>query len=447
MDNSRIMITGGIVITMDDEEKIYSPGWLLVEDNKIVNLGEGSPPDLPGICKYIDASGKVIMPGIVNIHTHVCGSLVKALTEDRSTFYSLALPMERFLTPEYAYILSLLGCIETVKAGSTCINDMYHFMRSGAKAVEEIGLRAVLAHNVYEVDLYRLQFGDYTYNTQQGINNLEENIKLIEEFHNKANGKITCRFGPHAPDTCSTELLCEMSRLANEYGVGLHMHVAQSEQETEFIKNTHGVSPIQYLENIGMTGGNLIAAHCILADERDIQILKKTNTIVAHCPTIYCKRGTFPPMQSMYGSNVKIALGTDWVSMDPWDNMRFAIGGGRLSGCQDEIINSHKAFRMSTIDAAKYLGLDSIIGSLESGKRADLIIIDINKAHLQPAYDDIIATLVYNANGNDVETVMVDGQIIVENGKMKMVDEKDVIKEARKVALHIYNSQKQSQKN
>lgn len=130
--------------------------------------------------------------------------------------------------------------------------------------------------------------------------------------------------------------------------------------------------------------------------------------------------------------------------MDPWDNMRFAIGGSRISGCQDEQINSHKAFRMSTIDAAKYLGLDSIIGSVEPGKRADLIIVDINKAHLQPAYDDVISTLVYNANCNDVETVMIDGQVIVEGGTIKTVDEKEVIKEARKAALYIYNKQKQS---
>jgi 5-methylthioadenosine/S-adenosylhomocysteine deaminase len=268
------------------------------------------------------------MPGIVNIHTHVCGTLFKALTEDvKGSFYSLAFPMEELLTPESTYVMSLLGCLETVKSGSTFINDIYHFMRSTAKAVDKIGLRAQLAQKIYEIDLGRIQFDEYVRVPGEGRRRLEENILLIEEFHNKGNGRITCRFGPHATDTCSLELVQEIAQLTEKYQVGVHTHVAQKTKEVDFLRRTYNLSPVQFLEASGIAGEKLVAAHCVFTDQNDIEILRRTGTTVAHCANMVMKRGNFPPIKQMYEAGIKIGLGTDWVNMDPWDNMRFVIGG------------------------------------------------------------------------------------------------------------------------
>ncbi|MDO4557130.1 MAG: amidohydrolase family protein, partial [Lachnospiraceae bacterium] len=237
MNEKQKLISGGYVITMNQKEDIYEKGWVLLSGDRISDIGCGAPPQVGKDVEIINASGKAIMPGIVNIHTHVCGSLFKALTEDnRESFYGLAFPMERFLTEETTYLLSMLGCIETVKFGSTCINDLYHYMRSTAKAVEKIGLRGVLAQKIYEVDLCNLQYNDYSLIKGQGEEKLTENIRLIEEYHGKANGRIQCRFGPHATDTVSMEMAHKIRELAEKYNVGIHIHVAQKEKEVKRVR-------------------------------------------------------------------------------------------------------------------------------------------------------------------------------------------------------------------
>lgn len=435
----KTLISGGIVITVDEHDTIYRPGWVLIEGNIITQMGKGDPPPFEDV-QHIDAKNYVVMPGIVNAHTHVSGTLFKALTEDDPDgFYGLALPMEKHFTPESVYLLSLLGLIETVKAGSTCINDIYWYMDATAKAVEQIQMRAVLAEKIFESDLTQLQYLDYTRYPEEARKKLQRNIDLIEKYHQKGSGRITCRFGPHATDTCSLELVQEIAELAEQYDVGVHTHAAQKQQEVDFLQETYGLSPIEFLVEAGIANERLVAAHCKLIDDEDLQILKDTGIYVGHCPTMHAKRGFFSPVKEMYDAKINLVLGTDWVNMDPWDNMRFAIGGARLLGVDIDTINAKKAFRMATIEAAKAVGLDHEIGSLEIGKKADIIMVNINQAHLQPMFDDVVATLVYNATGKDVEHVMIDGELIVEHGQLKTVQEQEVIKEATKIAHNIYH--------
>ncbi|MDR2110275.1 MAG: amidohydrolase [Spirochaetaceae bacterium] len=420
---------------MNSSEDLYDKGWILLRDDRIEQIGPGEPPEGLEAGERIRAGGKVIMPGIVNIHTHVCGSLFKALTEDnKDSFYGLAFPMERFLTPDSVYALSMLGCIETVRFGSTLINDIYHHMRSTARAVEEIGLRGVLASKIYEVDLRRLRYNDYSRIPGQGEQKLEENIRLIEECHGKANGRITCRFGPHATDTVSLELAKKIRLLADKYNVGIHIHAAQKEKELDYLRESLGLSPVEYLKESGLAGEKLVAAHCILVNDSDIRILHDTRVNVAHCPEIMMKRGHFPPVEKFYAAGLSIALGTDWVTMNPWTNMRIAVMGARARGMDENSMNARKVFRMATIDAAKAIGMADQIGSLEKGKKADLVIMDSRYAHLHPVFDDPIATIVYNATGLEVETVIIDGKTVVENGAVVTVDPRAVIGEASGIA-------------
>lgn len=443
----RTLIHGGSVITMNPKDEIFDKGWVLFEGDKITGIGSGDPDDLAGADEIIDAANKAVMPGIVNIHTHVCGSAYKALTEDRKgSFYSLFFPMESFMTNEYAYLLSMLGCIETVKFGSTFVNETFPFMYQTGEAVEKIGLRGTLAQQICDVDLPRLQFNDYTRIPQLGDKLLEDNIRLIEEFHNKANGRITCRFGPHATDTVSMELARKIGDMAEKYNVGLHIHVAQKDKELEYLKEAYGLSPVEYLKEVGYAGSNLIAAHCTLSSASDIQLLKKTETNLAHCPEIVLKRGVYPLIKEIYASGLKIGLGTDWLTMNPWSNMRAAIYGARSRGCDEDSSNAKKTFKMATIGAAKVAGKEDSIGSLEIGKKADIITMNLNLSHMQPIYDDIIASIVYNATGSEISTVIIDGKTIVKDGNVTTVDESAIIKEAVAAGKSMYDSHLKSAK-
>lgn len=439
MVNKTLLIHGGAVITMDDADTVWQKGWVLLEGDRIREMGEGEPPQAPQGAQVLDASHMAVLPGIVDVHTHVCGSLFKGMTEDSPNgFYGFALPMERLLTPERTYTLSLLGAAECLTAGVTCINDIYHFMRDTARAVCQLGMRGVLAHKIIETDLAKIQYGDYTRIPQEGAARVEENVRLIEEFHGAGEGRITCKFGPHATDTVSVELARRIKELGDRYGVGFHTHVAQKPQEVDFLREKYGLTPVEYLVETGLMGENLTAAHCIYTTEKDIGLLAKGGCTVAHCAEMSGKRGNLMPVKQMYDAGVRVSFGTDWVTMDPWTNMRTAIVVDRIGGCTLDDVNARTALRKSTIEPARHLGLGNEIGSLEPGKKADLILVDLDSPALRPVFDDPVATVVYNACRGDVDTVLVDGRVLVQGGRLLSCDMGELLRDGQRVADDIY---------
>ena len=438
---NKILIKNGIVITVDPADTVWQKGWLLIADDRIEAMGEGDAPAAEEGWQVIDAKDKAVLPGIVDVHTHVCGSLFKGMTEDaHNGFYGFALPMERLLTPENTYTLSLLGTAECLMAGVTCINDIYHYMRDTARAVRQLGIRGVLAHKIIETDLAKIQFNDYTRIPQEANARVEENIRLIEEYHNTGNGRITCKFGPHATDTISVELAKRIAELGRQYGVGFHTHVAQKPQEVNFLKETYGLTPVEYLCETGLMGSNLTAAHCVYITDNDIRLLAEGGCTVAHCAEMSGKRGNLMPVKKMYDAGVKVSFGTDWVTMDPWTAMRTAIIVDRIGGCGLDDMNARIALRKSTIEPAIHLGLGDRIGSLEVGKQADLIMMDLNTPRLRPVFDEPIPSLVYNANGADVDTVMVAGEILVQNKTLLKANMSELLQDAQKVATELYDA-------
>jgi len=433
------LIKNGIIITVDAYDTVWQKGWIRIEDQRIAAMGEGEAPEAQPGWQVIDARNKAVLPGIVDVHTHVCGSLFKGMTEDaHNGFYGLALPMERLLTPENTYTLSLLGAAECLLAGVTCICDIYHYMRDTARAVRDLGLRGVLAHKIIETDLAGIQYGDYTRIPAEGRARVEENVRLIEEYHGKGDGRITCKFGPHATDTVSVELAREIAALGRQYGVGFHTHVAQKPQEVAFLRENYGMTPVEYLCETGLMGHDLTAAHCFFIDDHDIALLAEGGCTVAHCAEMGGKRGCLMPAQKMYAAGVRVSFGTDWVTMDPWTNMRSAIILDRIAGCSIDEMNARIALRKSTIEPAIHLGLGDSIGSLEVGKQADLLLVDLDKPRLRPVFDQPVSTLVYNANGADVDTVMVAGEILVEHGTLCRTDLSALLQDAQQVAAEIY---------
>ena len=438
------LIKNAVVLTVDPADTVWLRGWVLVQGERIAKMGEGDAPAPEEGWRVIDAAGKAVMPGIVDVHTHVCGSLFKGMTEDAANgFYGLALPMERLLTEENTYTLSLLGAAECLLAGVTCINDIYHYMRDTARAVAQLGLRGVLAHKIIETDLAKIQYGDYTRLPAEGEARVEENVRLIEEWHGKAGGRITCKFGPHATDTVSVGLAKRIADLGRKYRVGFHTHVAQKPQEVQFLRESIGMTPVEYLCETGLMGEDLTAAHGIYTGDRDIQLLAKGGCMVAHCAEMSGKRGNLMPVQKMYAAGVKVGLGTDWVTMDPWTNLRTAIVVDRIGGCSLEEMNARLALRRATIEPARHLGLGEEIGSLEPGKKADLLLLDLASPSLRPIFDDPAATIAYNAGRGDVELVMVDGEILVEDHRLLRCEEAELLADGQQVAEEIYRKYKE----
>jgi len=392
--------------------------------------------------EIVDASKKFMMPGIINAHSHVGSAFVKGLTEDREGgFYKIGLPVSHFVTPEDIYYHSILGLIETTKFGSTCINEQWHYMDETAKVVESMGTRAVISETVFETDYMRMREKDWSRVAGKGEATLAKNVELIKKWHGKADGRILCRIGTHAPDTLEPELLIKAKEIAQKYNVGLHIHCAQSRAEIEYINKRYGVGSVEFLESIGFLGPDVIAAHLAWINDKEVAILKKRGVHMAHCPVIMAKRGQFPPMQSIYSAGVNVAIGTDWLSMDPWDNMRAAIFISRVLSQKVSTLDAVRALEMATINGARALHLESTLGTLEVGKKADFILVDLKTAHLYPMhdqYEDVVSNIVYNVNGNDVDSVYVDGKPVVINHKCIRYNEEEAIERAQKSAEDLW---------
>jgi len=421
--------------------EIIEDGALLTDSDKIVALGKTDEvsKQYKATDIVIDGSHRIVIPGIVDAHTHIAASFLRGLLEDvEDHFYGFALPLEDFLTESMTRKFSLLGAIEAAKFGITCINDIYHYASATASAVDKVGLRAVVANKVFDAELSKIGKGLYIRDPRKGKERLESNVRLVKEWKGKRDSTVTCRIGTHATDTCSRELLRAAKQEASRLGVGMHIHVAQSEREVSYIKSEYGKSPVEYLDSLGFLDQNVIAAHLIFASEQDFRIMRERGASVAHCPSVYGKVCVFPRVDEMYSSGVSLGLGTDWLSMDIWDNLRQAIGIARiLSGRL--IVTARRALRLATIESARALQLDGIIGSLSVGKRADFAIVNVKKAHLMP-WRNPIQNLVYYANGGDIETVVVNGRIIVKGGLMQTVNEDQAIRDAQESAEQLWSN-------
>jgi len=429
-----LLIENGIVVTLDDRNTVLTDGAIAVEGNRIVAVGATSEVSRDHKAdRVIDARGSAVLPGIVNVHTHIAAPVFRAYIEDKAgALYNIAFPVEELLSADDIYVLSLLGSLEVIRFGSTCINDIYHHALATAKAVEEVGLRAVLANKVFDIKLSEIGQGIYRHVPEEGEKRMAANVHLIEDWHGRANGRITCRIGTHAADTCTPALLKRGRELADEYEVGLHIHTAQSEVEVAHIRETFGKpGSVEFLYDLGFLGPDVIAVHCTYVTEEGIRLMAKTGTTYALCPSRFLRRGgsrPFKPLLEMLNAGVTTGLGTDWIRMDPWERMRSAISIGGLS------LTPHDVLRMATLGSARVLGLDDEIGSLEVGKKADVILINMRQPHLVPVYKDgLVTELVNHVNGNDVETVIIDGQVIMEGNEFETVDEQAILQEAQRV--------------
>lgn len=419
-----ILIKDAYVVTCNERNETLR-GDILIEGSRITELGE-----VKRSADYvIDGRGKVALPGLVNAHTHLAMTLFRGIADDMELMSWLTekiWPLEVKLKREDVFWGSLLGCAEMIRSGTTCFVDQYFFMDAVAQAIEESGIRGVISHGI--IDL-----GDEARRKKD----IEEAVRIVK-LQGRADGRVLTMFGPHAPYSCSKECLLEVKELAREFGVGITIHLAESERDIESTISFHGKRPVELLQEIGFLGPEVLAAHCVHVNETEMEILRRNGVKVAHNPQSNLKLASgIAPVWDYLKRGITVAIGTDGAAsnnnLDMFEEMRTCSLIAKVKTGDPTVVDATTVLRMATIEGARAVGLEKEIGSLEVGKKADIILVDFRKPHLTPVHD-VVSHLVYSACGQDVSTVIVDGKILMEEKKLVVLDEQEILERAQRVA-------------
>jgi len=421
-----IHIQSGKVLQQQQTTWIAPTQDLFIENGKIAGIGQAPAGFVAQ--KVIDARNKLVMPGLINSHTHAYMSVFRNYADDLSFedwLFGKIMPAEDALEPEDAYWCNLLSCLEMIGTGTTCFLDMHMFAGQSVRAVQESGLRAVISRGLVGKS------------PQDPAATLRLNQAFEEMEAAKGNDNIRFMLAPHAIYSCRGPLLEYLGELAREKGLGLHIHVAESQNEFDNCLKEHGCSPVKYLDSLHVFQAPTVAAHCVHLTEEDMEILAERGVSVATNPVSNMKLGNgFAPVPSLMEKGVNLCVGTDGASSNNVLNMFRELsvlalihkGAEKKAQC----ISAGEALQMGTRNGAKALGLEHLTGSVEVGKAADLVLLDLTKPWLQPV-NDIPASLIYSANGAEVDTVLVDGRILLERGEYKTLDEERIRAEMERI--------------
>ncbi len=406
---------------MDSADRVLSPGAVAVSDGKIVAVG--APEEL--LSRFqpkqkISRPSAALMPGLVNTHTHAAMCLMRGIADDEPLMEWLRksiFPAEaRNVSPAFVKAGTTLACAEMIRGGTTTFADMYYYETDVAAAVEACGLRAVLGETWLDSPA-----PDHT--------TLAEAEKVTRAFLEKwkGNRRITPAVAPHAPYTCSRETLLAAKSLADEFGVPILIHVSETRDEQKRIKEKYGKTPVKWLDSIGFLGPRVLIAHGVWLDADDLEILAERRVALSHNPESNMKLGSgVAPIVAARKAGVTVALGTDGVAgsnddLDMWESMDYAGKLAKVTALDPTALPARVLLRMATIEGAKALGLGAVTGSLEPGKAADLIAVDLNAPRTTPVYD-LVSTLVYAAKESDVSLTIVDGRVLWDGRSWQTVD-------------------------
>ena len=421
-----LIITDAMVLTMNQDKTVYENGTVIVDGNKIVAVGDSSLAKQYSSDTVLDVDGDIVMPGLINTHTHVSMTVFRSLADDvPDRLHRYIFPLEaKLVSRDMVRIGANLGNVEMVKGGVTTYADMYYFEDEVAKTVDKIGMRAVLGETVIKFPVADAA------NAEEGI---QYALNFIEQY--KDHPRITPAFAPHAPYTNTTETLQKIAKLSLEKDVPVMIHLAESHREQEKIaERSDGLSPVKYMDSIGALNKNLVGAHMILVDDEDIELVKKSQMGVAHnmSANIKSAKGVSPALK-MYDQDVRIGLGTDGPmsgnTLSIIDEFNQVAKVHKLVNQDRAAMPPIKVIDMATMGAAKALHMEDKVGSLEVGKLADIIVIDTKAPNMVPVYNPYSA-LVYSANSANVRHTIVDGKILMKDRNMLTVDEDAIRKEA-----------------
>jgi 5-methylthioadenosine/S-adenosylhomocysteine deaminase len=443
-----LLLTHGDVFTMAGDGVGYiENGAVAIEGNRIVAVGPS--PEIQE--KYqarrtIDATMKAVLPGLIDAHLHTVIAILRGLGQDAPTWHEGVDPFFEQLNPAAVLAGAQLSAIEAIRAGTTTLGDYGPGMPIALPFYEKLGVRARVCTLISEVAPVESLLGEgelYPFEPALGESRLQENLELIEQWNGKADGRITVMIGPQGPDYCSRELFEKIKAAAGKHDLKLHMHIGQGDREILQMKNRYGMRPVEFLESIGYLDEQLIAVHMVKCTEEEVERIASSGASMAFCPSslIICD-GIVPPADVFLQAGGKVCLGTDETSSNNGTNlfseMKLASLALNMKHQDPTRMPTWKVLRMATIEGAEAIGLDREIGSLEEGKKADLILVDLQKPSMMPVLRtpvrNIVPNLVLSARGDEVVMSMIDGRVIYENGRITTIAEDELLASIQQVS-------------
>lgn len=447
-----IIIHNGHLMTMEGKGVGYiADGAVAIKHNKIEAVGQTQEILREYTAeRHIDAANKLIMPGFIDAHIHTGIAIFRGVAQDMSNWMQKGLwPFQKHLRPDESAIGSMVNIIEGIKAGTTTFCDYDGRMDLIVNNYKKIGARARVAELVNEIpdNIGDLPVGElYTFESSIGETKLNRNLELYEKHHDTEDGRITVILGPHGPDMMSLELLKEVKNHAEKLDTKLHMHVAQGDREINQMEKRYGKRSIEFLDEHDFLNERLIAVHLTEATDEETAFIAKSGASMIYCAgSIGIIDGMVPPVQHFLDAGGTACLGSDQApgnnSNNMFNEMKFAAILNKVKYKNPQVFHATQALRMATIEAAKVMGIDHEVGSLRSGKKADIILVDLTAPAFYPVLTkpirNIVPNLVYSARGDEVDTAIIDGKVIMENKQILTIHEKEEILKAQQTAENI----------
>ncbi len=439
-----ILIHNGAVVTVNDDQKVYQNGYLFIEDDLIIDVSSGATPT-----KYhkadtvIDAENMAIMPGMVNGHTHLFQTFIRGLADDKPLLEWLKAaiwPVAQHLSADEAYVAAMIGLVENIRGGATSVIDHQYIHTelenddAVCRAAEESGMRFLLARGWADTDYHPTLM-----ETPELI--ISETTRLRERWELNGNGRIRVEFGPLIPWGCTEDTMRQTHQISQNWQAGAHIHAAETKLEVEMNLETRGNRHIEWLAELGVLGAQMQLVHSVWLDDNELDLIAKYGAVVIHCPVsnMYLASGV-ARVPEMRERGITVALGTDGPgsnnSQDMMEALKTTALLHKVHTLNATILLPEDVLWMACRGGATAFGLSNQIGSLEAGKKGDVVVVDLDTPMAMPVHR-IPSALVYNAGNRDVHTVIVDGQILMDNKKILFLDEKALLKRARQSCANL----------
>ena len=432
-----LLLRGATILTANANAPEIRNGAVGISGDRIALAGPAGA-ELPPARRVIDLAGRVITPGFVNVHTHSILAMVRGVAADVgfAPSYTPGIPKGTDVRPDEARALARLGALEALLFGSTLIADNFVHADVTLEAMAELGLRVHASWRIHDVDFAKVAEGKWEFDPKIGDATLTAGLDLVHRWHGQ--GRVGVQLAAHAPDTCSEPFLRSIAELARRENLRVNTHLGQSAVEIERVKARTGRTSVELLDHVGLLNERLIGGHCIYLGDADIAIMAGSGAHAAHIPKANATSGRLAPTPKLKAAGVNIALATDTQHADMVELMRWALVTARVQeGRVTDDWQPRHVFHMATLGGARAMGLERDLGTIEVGKKADLVVFDFRRPHLTPAVNPL-GNLVHTAHGRDVEMVLVDGEIVAEGGRPTRVDLERVCAEAEGAAKRLW---------
>ena len=437
-----LLIADAVVVTQDADRTILDRGAVAIRGDRIADVGptaelEAAHPDLP----RMSGRGKAIIPGFINAHTHTILTVLRATVEDWSgnAVYGYMSPVSYTMSAHERSVMAMLGVVEGIRSGCTTFVDPFRHVPDYAKAMADLGVRLVLSENCADINTLKIRHGDWSEDPAFGAAFLERTQEGIARFHNTYDGRLQIQIAAHATDNCTPPYLEKLTDLARQHGMPRTIHLAQSVEELRVIRQKYGCTPAEYLARNGWAEPDVVAAHWTYCTPDDVALLGERGMQMVHCPANGSRRGPHPVLaRSIRRAGINICLGTDNMTEDMFHAMKIGLIVHRgAEGEQGTDPQPEAIFDAANLNGARSIGRQDDLGSIEAGKKADLTFINLNTPVMRPT-TNLIGNMVHYGHPGIVESVMVDGDFLLRDGRLIVADELALLEEAQAVTKRVW---------